>query len=175
MSGALMGKRRSPQSIRSAYEGRLRASYGDFRSPRLHFVMATADRQPFEGVLLDLAQVCPVEDDTDLNCDVCFTYIVRADQPLVVKLSLVGPYAVILSFGSDGYGEGSLVVPAQPAGTTDEARVFSVLNSHGFILVPADHLETLVPLALAKDRTEVTLYAALFEPEGEVPWPHDGA
>lgn len=166
-----MGKRRSSQSIRSAYEGQLRQSYGDFRSPRLHFVMAAADRQPFEGVLRDLAQTYPVEEDTDLDCDVCFTYIVRAGQPLVVKLSLVGPYAVILSFGSDGFGEGSLVLPSQPAGTTDQARVASVLNSHGFVLVPVEHLETLVPLALAKDRAEVTLYAALFEPEGDVPWP----
>ena len=121
-----MGRRRSSQSIRSAYEGHLRQSYGDFRSPRLHFVMATADRQPFEGVLRDLAQTYPVE---------------------------------------DGFGEGSLVLPSQPAGTTHQARVASVLNSHGFVL------ETLVPLALAKDRAEVTLYAALFEPEGDVPWP----
>jgi hypothetical protein len=164
-----MGRRRSRQSILVTYEERLRAFYGDFRSPRLHSVMPTLNRHPFEGVTHDLAQLHPITDDTDPNCDVCATYIMRADQPLIIKLSLVGPYAVLLSFGPDGLGKGTLIDPGQPSGTT-EARVVSVLNSHGFILVPAEHLETPVPLALATGRAEVTLYAALFEPGGDVPW-----
>ncbi|MEU3273967.1 hypothetical protein ABZ639_24280 [Saccharomonospora sp. NPDC006951] len=131
--------------------------------------MASAGHQSCEGVLHDLARDYAVDDDTDLNCDVCFTYIVRAARPLVCKLSLAGPYAVILACGADDSGAGSLVSPFQAGETADVARVASVLNSHGFMLVPAAHLETPVPLALVPGCEEVTLYAALFEPEGEVP------
>ncbi|GGU16230.1 hypothetical protein [Lentzea flava] len=43
-----------------------------------------------------------------------------------------------------------------------------MVEAHGFRLVPATHLET--PVAMGPDRAEVSLYAALFEPEAEPPW-----
>ncbi|MBP2337987.1 hypothetical protein JOF41_004165 [Saccharothrix coeruleofusca] len=164
-----MGKRKGKVFIPSVYERYLRQSYGDLSSPQRRFALEMANRQPFEGIAHELAEVGPVADDTDINCDVCFTYIVHAERPLSVKLSMVGPYAVVLSSALDGQ-RGTVLVPARPPTGTPEARVMSVVAAHGFVIVPDEHLEARVPLAVGEGRDEVTLYAALFEPEGEVFW-----
>ncbi|MEU2174960.1 hypothetical protein ABZ552_12125 [Nocardia sp. NPDC019219] len=165
-----MGKRRGKTTV-SSYEDQLRESYRDFAAPKFRFVRDVTDQQPFGGVLKDLSAIGPVIDDTDTNCDVCFTFVVRGEQQfLSVRLSMVGPYAVILSFGADGCGKTALIGSGQPQMRPAEAAVVSVVTAHGFTLVPAHHLETCVPIALVRGREEVTLYAALFEPGAEVPW-----
>lgn len=164
-----MSKRRGAAVPLSASREQLRRSYGSLSEPKRHFVLSAANRRPFEDVLAELSRSYPVDDDTDINCDVCFTFIVRGEQPLIVKLSMVGPYAVVLSFGADGLGRGSLV--GEPGDADGFAgRVVSAVESHGFFRPSADQLETPVPIALVPGRAEVPLYAALFEPEGEAPW-----
>jgi hypothetical protein len=156
----------------SAYLEQLRKSYGDLSSPKRHFVLEAANRQPFETVMRELSRWCEVEDDTDINCDVCFTLIMRCAPPLIVKLSMVGPYALVLSFGEDGLAaQGKTLSPersSDPPGIAD--RVFEVLAEEGFIVVPEEQMEAMVPVAFSDNDTETSLYAALFEPEGDVPW-----
>lgn len=164
-----MSKARGEDVVRLAYEEQLLKSYGSLTVPKRHFVQDVADREPFGGVFRELSEICSVDDDTDINCDVCFTFIMHSKQPLIIKLSMVGPYAVILSFGQDGFGKAALVSSEQGAGTV-EADIVSVVTAHGFILVPADHLESPVPIALAEGRVGVPLYAALFQPDEDVPW-----
>jgi hypothetical protein len=136
-----------------AYLEQLRKSYGDPDAPRRDFALAAADREPFARVRSDLSAIGPVLDDTDVNDDVCFTYIVGQQPPLVVKLSMVGPYAVVLS------SRGELLTHPVLAG---------VLRKHGFILPSRDILESMVPISFPGRSEPATLYAALFEPEGSL-------
>ncbi|MFD3466164.1 hypothetical protein ACFWWM_07310 [Streptomyces sp. NPDC058682] len=165
-----MGRSKAKKFVRSVYEEQLRSSYGDLSSPHFQFVRnSVTNREPFDTILRELGHIGPVADDTDTSCDVCFTYVVNAARPLIVKLSMVGPYAVILTFGEDGLGVGALVSPLGHMGPA-ESDVASVLTTHGFTLLPSDHLEQAVSIALVEGRDQVSLYAALFEPEGQIPW-----
>jgi hypothetical protein len=156
-----LGKSRSAESIRGLYEADLRKAYGDLTTPRRDFAREMVQRDPYSALLLDLSSAGDTEDDTDINHEVAFTYFVRGNRLLIVKLSMVGPYAVVLAFGDDGHGRGELIT--RPAGPF-ESRVLDLVAAHGFRLVPAEHLETPVPLAVVSGRAEVSLYAALFEP-----------
>jgi len=159
-----MGKSRSATRI-SLYEADLRKAYGDFTAPRRDFAREMVKRDPYAALLLDLSSAGDTEDDTDINHEVAFTYFVRGSRLLIVKLSMVGPYAVVLAFGVDGHGRGELI--SRPGGPF-ESRVLDVVAAHGFRLVPAEHLQTPVPVV--PGRAEVSLYAALYEPEAEPPW-----
>lgn len=81
-------------SILSRYEADLRSAYGNFEVPRRHSVLQAVNRDPYAALRLELSAIGELEDDTDDNCDVCFTYFVRGDRLLIVKLSMVGRYAV---------------------------------------------------------------------------------
>ena len=155
-----------------AYLEQLRRAYGSLTDPVRSFALDSANREPYRAVTEDLARLGQVVDDTDVNCDVCFTLVLRSTSVLIVKLSMVGPYAVVLSFGQDGLapqaelvGDGDDSYPADLA-----TAVVSVLEQHGFVMVPRAHLESCVPLAVRGRARGVTLYSALFEPEAEVPW-----
>lgn len=167
-----MPRRKTDRRVPAAYVEQLRRSYGSLTSPKFHFVQEVANREPFTRVLDELSELAPVEDDTDTNCDVCFTLILSSLLPLIVKLSMVGPYAVVLFFGDDGLAaQGRLLSPDEPHGMGDVVeKVFEILSNHGFVLPDADSLELPVPIALADDGGETTLYAALFEPAGAIPW-----
>jgi hypothetical protein len=162
----------SSRVVPAAYVEQLRRSYGSLTSPKRHFVLDVANHEPFTQVLHELSELAPVEDDTDVNCDVSFTLVLASLPPLVIKLSMVGPYAVVLLFGDDGLApQGRLLVPHEPHGMGDVVeKVFLILSNHGFIFPGTDSLEAPVPIALADNGGETSLYSALFEPEGEIPW-----
>jgi hypothetical protein len=63
---------------------------------------------------------------------------------------------------------GDLTAPRRDFAREMVKRHAYVVAAHGFRLVPAGHLETPVPVV--PGRAEVSLYAALFEPEAELPW-----
>ncbi len=152
----------------AAYVEQLRKCYGDLSSPRREFALEAAGREPFKGILDELSALGDVTDDTDVNCDVCFTFIVDVESPLIVKLSMVGPYAAVLSFGRDGLASRGMLLTPRNARHVDD--IFTLLQYHGFILPTADVLQSSVPIAFPGGSQVATLYAALFEPEGELPW-----
>ncbi|MFJ8579659.1 hypothetical protein [Micromonospora sp. NPDC093277] len=133
-------------SVHAVYREQLLKSYGSLTDPVFHFVWNVADRKPYGEVFRRLSSICPVEDDTDINCDVCFTFIVRCERVLIVKLSMIGPYAVVLAFGPDGLSSTAELVScsAEDVRGTTEDEVLRVLRDQGFIFVPRDHLETMV-------------------------------
>lgn len=98
----------------AAYVEELRRFYGDLSRPRRDHALDAAKRRPFKLTFDSLSSLGAVMDDTEINSDVCFTFVVELDSVLIVKLSMVGPYAVVLSFGPDGLGNrGRLLVPGE--------------------------------------------------------------
>lgn len=151
-------------------ERQLREAYGDFAKPDFGFVLKAMRNEAAAVVFRDLAKSYRVDDDTDVNYHVCFTYVVQLERQVIVKLSMVGPYALIAAIDVDGRegGRGVLIDEGRSA-SADEARVAEIVIAHGFSTLSADELSLPVPLSFS-DRDEATLYAALFEPAGEMSW-----
>jgi hypothetical protein len=162
-----MGRR--AKSLPPIYERQLREAYGDFASPNFGFVWDAMSNEAAATVFRELAESYTVVDDTDVNYQVCFTYVVHLERLVVVKLSMVGPYALVAAYDADGQSPGVLLDERHPASAA-EARITDVVVAHGFTIIPAGELDCAVPLVIREDRDEVSLYAALFEPEGEMPW-----
>ncbi|WP_144119106.1 hypothetical protein [Catellatospora sichuanensis] len=160
---------RSRQALVTRCIEDLRTAYRDPALPNRSFVGAALDRLPYRDLCQELAALGPVEDDTEVNCDVCFTLVLPGPESLLVRLSMVGPYAVVLRFGETPAAR-RLLLPRRRGYGEVAQRVLHLLTRHGLILLDEAELATRVPLALTGAGTDTTLYAALFEPDADLPW-----
>jgi hypothetical protein len=93
-------------------------------------------------------------DLTDYNSDLGFVYaLVSHPARLTVRLSLVGPYAVILT---------------EAGQIADAADVADILHSAGFQLLAREVLE--LPVTAWSPEAEGSVYEFLFEFDRGVPW-----
>jgi hypothetical protein len=139
------------------------AAYGDLESPGRQFVRRFVADDPYREFVLELrASAREITDDTDINSEVCFTYIVQKPIPLVVKLSMVGEYALLRR--APPRSEPQPIESADDCHDEGERRIWRVIARHRFRVLTDDLLARPVPLALP-DHDSVTLYQALFEPE----------
>jgi hypothetical protein len=91
-----------------------------------------------------------VEQDTDPNDDVCLTFLIHTPQVLVVRLSLVGRYALVQGLN----------------GGDELDRIQRLLAHYNVRVLTEGLLAAPVPLRL-NGRSEVSVYQALFEPEAD--------
>jgi hypothetical protein len=137
------------------------SAYEDLDHPRRRFALTASYVGPPQELLDKLRQIATIEDDTDLNCEVCFTFHLNLQPMLIVRLSMVGPYAVLYRVGESV----SHAIAAEKAcRTEDERMAYRAIESSGYQILSAGHLQPTVALALP-DHDEVTVYEALFEPE----------
>ncbi|TYB60549.1 hypothetical protein FXF51_30475 [Nonomuraea sp. PA05] len=143
-------------------------TYGDLANPTWHFVTEMAARQPYADVLRTLRANGEVTDDTDVNCDVSFTYIARRKRYLTVRLSMVGPYAAILSSGEDGHGPFQVISKPDQCVDASERMIFDVVDQRGFEILSRGELRAGTPITLRETGQASTVYAAFFEPDGHI-------
>ena len=94
-----------------------------------------------------------VEDMTDFQYDLsCVWALTKHESPVVVRVSLVGPYAIILE-------DHQIVTPSD---------VVDILESEGFRMFSASELE--VPVTIWSPEVEGSLYEFIFEFDNGVPW-----
>lgn len=165
MSGNALWSRRAwhalTQDVQKAYE--------DVSAPRRAFVTAAELRQPYQALRADLATVVSeLTDDTDVNCDVCFSYLLASSGLHFVRLSMVGPYAAVARLESDGAPE--YITPGRGARSEVERDVFRLLESHGLQVLSESQLGTDIGLTLP-DVRQAKVYNALFSPEEEFSGP----
>jgi hypothetical protein len=151
-----------------AFRECLLRSYGDLADPKRHFVGEVVARQPYADILTGLAESGEVNDDTDVNCDVSFTYIARRRRYLTVRLSMVGPYAAILSSGADGLSPFHVISARDQCEDASEQAVFDLIDESGFKILSDGELREKVPIRLRKGGPVSTIYAAFFEPDGRI-------
>lgn len=155
----------------AAFHESIIRSYGSTTNPNWSFVNDIVSRDPYGGVAEELARFGEVEDDTDVNCDVSFTYLVRRPQrPISVRLSMVGPYALVLVVTSDDPDAPLDVVAAvDDADSADERAIVELLDGQGFTVLSSQTLERSIPFSLDGEQF-APLYRALFSFEGLIPW-----
>jgi hypothetical protein len=153
----------------SAYRECMTRSYGSLEHPNWGFVSETVARDPYRSLLTELERELPVEDDTDINDDVCFTYLVRARRYLSVKLSMVGPYALMLGVGNDADGLSQVIADSVDCADDTEHKVLELITRHGFIVLSARQLEQRVPITFG-GKGGFTVYEGFFSQEDLLPW-----
>lgn len=115
-------------------------------------------RRPYDPLLRDLMVVSDFEDFTDPNDEVSFSF---ATSGWNVRLSMVGPYGVVL----EGPTEGPWY-PIVDSDGGDLMQGLSLVKAAGFQLLGRQLLEQSVPIW----DEDITLYAALFVNDDRLPW-----
>jgi hypothetical protein len=152
-------------SIRNA----ILARYGSLSEPRFHFVRAALEAHAYRALVDELRSSFDITEETDTNNDVSFSLVLRKDGgALGLRLSMVGPYAVLLRLPPAGSWE----VVDGAAKTTDAER--SILDAvRRFGIEPLDQATLSLPIALDMGDTEpdqCRFYQALFTDNDVLPW-----
>jgi hypothetical protein len=144
---------------------RLHDSYGDTNSPRRAFVLDPVRRDRYRAPTAELTTLGELTDDTDENCDVCFTYLVGTTPLLIVKLSLVGPYALVQEIGESANSAGRpRVIASAERESPAVVEALRILAQYGVLPLSEAMLAEPVDLRLP-DVPNPTAYNALFAPE----------
>lgn len=154
----------------SAFRECIVRAYGSPGEPDWGFVRGVVARNPYGPLFDELALRFTVTDDTDVNCDVSFTFLITGKRVLSLKLSMVGPYAVVLAVtGTDPDAPLKVIARLEDCADDDERALFQLVTRHGFRILTTDELETSTRFKL-EDTDIVPLYRALFAFEGPLPW-----
>ncbi|WP_411113639.1 hypothetical protein [Streptomyces sp. 029-5] len=139
-------------------------AYEDIGAPRRSFVSSVEYSQPYADLVHVLSEVAELTDDTDVNCDVCFSYVLKSDGLYFVRLSMVGLYATFERL--HGRGGVDLVASRKDCSSDFERDVFRLLTARGFHVLSESELNSAVDLALPGIDHVVTVRNAIFSPEG---------
>ncbi len=149
---------------------RIEERYGSLASPRFSFVREAMAANPYASVVRRIEERFACEEDTDPNDDVSFGYVLRDPSGVwVLRLSMIGPYAVLMRQRRDGSVE--VVAPGTAVASESERQLMHLLADAGVVVV--DRRTLLEPVQLALSNTEpnrVRVYQALFTDTDVLPW-----
>ncbi len=142
--------------------------YVSLGRPDFTFVNKTIEANPYSLLLNKLKAMFEVEEITDINDDVSFNYVLSiSGKQWVAKLSMVGPYAIVLKVLDNGDSE--LVMPN--SSVVEEKKIISFLLENQLSILEQEILETSCPLKLFNTEPEnVSIYQALFSDTDVLPW-----
>lgn len=143
-------------------------AYGSLEDPTFFFVSSAVDDDPYRAIVDRLEQTFEVEEDTDPDDDVSFGYLLRrGSRDWVLRLSMVGPYGMLLR---DPEGRPEVVTGVVGPRSDDEAAIVRVVREGGVTLLGSDALAESVPLRLLDADEDALLYQALFTETDFLPW-----
>lgn len=148
----------------------LQKQYASMETPDFSFVHSALHDRPYHPLVQSIGHLFTVTEDTDPNDDVSFGYLLHAEShQWLLRLSMVGPYAVLLRLDKQAQGEliSSLTTIVSPI----EAQLLTLLAEHGLHVLDAVTLASPVALQLLNTAPEHTcLYQALFTDTDVFPW-----
>ncbi|MEQ9345462.1 MAG: hypothetical protein RIG26_03370 [Thalassospira sp.] len=118
--------------------------YHSFDEPNFSFVEKTHARNPYINILNSLEREFDLDENTDVNDDVCFSYFLSKSQwSWLLQLSMVGRYS-ILKFVSEA--NLSLDIEHQIEVRKIEQSISEVLIENGIVILSKEIAqEVLVP------------------------------
>jgi hypothetical protein len=155
--------------------GYARRAYGDLQKPDYGFFSQALRDRPWESLVERLRRFLRVEDWTDREDDVSFSYemqVGRSSPAWSLWLSAVGPFA-LLAYSSAG-GEllrSDVVVDVGSEMPPEGTEIITLLRDSGVRLLSAEEVETTVDFRPADGRFPASLFVMLFG-DSDVPWWH---
>ncbi|WP_194858285.1 hypothetical protein [Myxococcus sp. AB056] len=148
----------------------IEAKYGSLDKPRFDFVETTLRKDPYALLREKISRAAEVEDLTDSNDDVCFSYRIRStDGGLLLRVSMVGPYFVLTRPFSWG-AHGRFVEPGEPREGL-ERQITEMCLQEGLIQIDRKTCEHPIEMPMFKTEPErVRIFNAIFTDTDLLPW-----
>lgn len=75
------------------------AAYGSILEPNYSFVTKAYQKNTNRDLIYSISKRLTVEDITDINYDVSFSYVLKAKGEYLLQLSMVGKFFILFEFG----------------------------------------------------------------------------
>ena len=146
-------------------------AYRSLEEPDFSFVKKVFSARPYDPLIKRLRDYAAVEECTEGEEDVCFSYFLKGRNQLwKLDLSIVGPFGIFVRLKSRcersdflHYGSADVV--------GFERKILDILKGAGVKLMTVDELSVEMPMTLYNtDREKVRLYQALFSDRSALPW-----
>lgn len=147
-------------------------AYGSRAQPVFAFQTDVAVRERYAGIISELSKFSDIEEITDLNVDVSFVFLVRIGNGVwIVRLSMVGPYALILDI-SDPQEAPTVVSRGKEPECGERVQIImNIIEGNGIYVLDRSILERKVDLILFETSAQnTTVYQALFCDNEVLPW-----
>jgi hypothetical protein len=147
------------------------SAYKSLENPDFSFVKKGFASRPYDPVIKRLRDYAAVEELTEADDEVCFSYLLKGRAALwKLDLSLVGPFGVFARLKNRVAREDFLFAGKQDL-VDFEGKVVDILKGAGIRLLNAEDLEVKMPVALfVAGKDEARLYQALFSDRPKLPW-----
>lgn len=162
------------QSLVPRYKGIVAAAYKSLEHPDFSFVKRMQSARPYEPVIRKLRDYAAIEQISEADDDVCFSYLLKGRNTLwKLDLSLVGPFAIFVRLKSK-VTEQDFLYPGKGDLVGFETKIVDIVKTSGVKLMTPSELAIPMPMTLFNtEKNNVRLYQALFSDREQLPW--DGA
>lgn len=142
--------------------------YGSYEEPDFRFVEYAIKNNPYQNLIESLSRHFKTIDQTDINTDVAFFYLLdNRRKQWVLGLSMLGSYAVLLRLTN----KNPKVVSNGTKIDDDEVIILRNLEEQSVSILSQSILESPIKLRLFDTLPEnVRLYQALFTDADILPW-----
>ncbi|MDJ0367997.1 hypothetical protein QMK33_22880 [Hymenobacter sp. H14-R3] len=149
---------RQPDSLEVVNEA-IVAAYGSATEPHYGFSLRRYNRRPYQALVDELTRDFVVEDFTDLNYEVAFSYAIRSREEHYLRLSLVGKFYVLYQSFSE------VETPVKQRDTEEGKAILLLVQRHGFTRLDPITLQQRTCLEHKDGPTTVqmTVWEALFD------------
>jgi hypothetical protein len=144
--------------------------YRSLDAPNRSFVADALAVRPYDSVIRNLKEFIAIEEDTDLNYQVAFEYVLRREtQVWRLELSMLGPLAVLLR--ADEQNVSVALTDDTPGISVTEQQILKTLVEAQITVLDQWTLSQPIPLRLyIAEPGEVCIYQALFTDTSVLPW-----
>lgn len=148
---------------------RIMSAYGSLFKPTYWFMSRVVAERPYDALIDSIRSQFEVEDDTDVNYDRSFTYVLQRQRcRWALRLSMVGPYAVVARIDAAWR---DILTATTPDVSEAERWLLDKVGAAKLRLLSRRELERPVALRLYDVEPEnVRIYQALFEESDILPW-----
>ena len=153
------------------YREIVHSAYKNLDHPDFSFVKRVFHARPYDPLIKRLRDYAVVEELTEGEDDVCFSYLFKGQSALwKLDLSVVGPFGIFVRLKSR-IGSQDFLHYTKEDLTGFEHKVLDVLKGAGIKLLTVEELSIEMPMTLYNtDRERVRLYQALFSDREKLPW-----
>ena len=149
---------RQPDSLEVINEA-IVAAYGSATEPHYGFSLRIYNQQPYQALVDELTRAFVLEDLTDLNYEVAFSYVIRGQEKHHLLLSLVGKFCVLYRSFSE------LEAPVEQPDTEEGEAILRIVQPYKLTRLDPVTLQQRTCLEHKEGRTTVlmTVWEALFD------------